>query len=217
MLVVKNEFRVVEVKYLVTPHLVQKFETKRAQIAFEMKKDFKDVKPILTFCPHDYQDIEWVRYNNFKPSGTNGKGWYCTNDSAVTSTYISKRNEILLCLVLPGKSAKVSKADSATLQAGTHSSVTSDGLHVKVYDMDQVLPYYIIKYEKPTVLQNQSNFNSSAPSVVQGIKLLDEEWKSMEVDAKADKFINDCMEFYQETLKKKVCTYFESITNIFAG
>jgi hypothetical protein len=77
---------------------------------------------------------------------------------------------------------------------------SSNGKELIIFNSDMILPYYIVKYEK--ISNQQINFNYANPNI-HGIKSLDEEWKSIEDDAKADKFMNDCKKFYQTTLVKK--------------
>lgn len=101
----------------------------------------------------------------------------------------------MLCLVLLGKPLKKNSGNvvnASKPSGGYHSVISHDNLECKIWDENQILPYYIVSYETPQTRYQQGS-----------IKHLDEEWKIMETDAKADKFMDDVKKFYQESLKKK--------------
>ena len=85
--------------------------------------------------------------------------------------------ELLFCLILTGNSLK--KNSTSTENDWT------------IYDDNHILPYYIVKFDSV----QQVNYQQQ--------KLLDDEWKDMEGDAKVDKLMDDAQQYYHDALKKK--------------
>jgi hypothetical protein len=209
LLQVKNAYRVIEVKYIVTPYLIRKFEQRRSQMAFAMGKKYRDVKPILAFhgVP-DGDEIDWIILNNIRNVETEGAYFY--SDHTYAQKFIQgEGGRIMLFLVLTGRATQVN--DGTLKSSDMHQRQIDDlkktmkgdclesrgGKEHMVFDSDLIIPYYVVKYEKPTQVNNVNQQNPH------GIKRLDEEWKNIEIDAKADKFMDDCKKFYQQTLVTK--------------
>ncbi|KAG2377330.1 hypothetical protein C9374_009241 [Naegleria lovaniensis] len=197
----KSQFKVTEVKYIVTSWLVKAFEQARHNIAYDMDTKYSQVKPILTFMDiEDYSDdnIDWICKNNVKTSAP----YVFTNSPTHASPVITKEKKIMLFLVLPGRTgskdyAKM-KATNINELKSNHSLKSSDGMSFVLFNKDLILPYYIVTYETST--QTTVNYNYNNPQNPYGVVRLDEEWKNIEANAQADKFMNDVKEFYQKAL-----------------
>jgi hypothetical protein len=185
----KNALRVTEVKYICCPNSVKKFELARAEIAHDLKKDFKQVKPILTFAKVvSNDDFKYISENNLPFSKD---GYLFSEDPNYAGDYVSNEKKLVLFLVLPGKGYKSKNVDKEGPRNGYHSIVSEDGLYCKVFSLDQILPYYIVSYGPPVQIQTQQ------------LKLLDEQFVDMQKDAVDDKFMDETKRFYQESLLKK--------------
>jgi hypothetical protein len=200
LLQTKNSYRVTEVKYIVTPYLTRKFEQQRAQIAHARGKKFRDEKPILAFHGMHESEIEWVTLNNIRNVD---QGVLFTSEPADATRYFdTKGGSLMLFLLLPGATKSVNnlgtqKWSSYARQGGFDSLVNNNGTEHVVFNPDLILPYYIVKYEPAT--PQQYNYQQQQGT----IKRLDEEWNNIESEAKADKFMDDCKKFYQQTLVHK--------------
>jgi len=178
LLVNKSSHTVTEVKYIVSPDLIHRFERNRAQMAFEAKKKFKDFKPILAFAPiADDSDDNLLRiaregYDRNKPIN------FFYEPSQVSSHIKNGENQkLILSLVL------------APHQVNQFTSFT-------VTNTELVLPYYIVQYSSR--LNAQMTYQQPTPA-----KGLHDEWQTFEHEAKADKFIDDVQKFYQQALLQK--------------
>ncbi|EFC36266.1 predicted protein [Naegleria gruberi] len=199
LLTTKTQFRITEVKYVVTPGLVKQFEASRHNLAYDLNTKYPEVKPILTFMDiSDYSDdnIDWICKNGVR--NNSGKPYVFTNLAAQANAVIAKNTKIMLFLVLPGRSAvrdlnKLQNADISSLGAN-HSLRTSDSMNHAVFNNELILPYYVVSYSN-----SQTTYNPQT-GTVQGVVRLDEEWKHIEANAQADKFMNDVKEFYQKAL-----------------
>eukprot|EP01080_Neovahlkampfia_damariscottae_P012567 gene12567-6387_t len=176
-------YSVTKVRYICQPFLVKQFERKRAEIAVNLGITYKENKPILAYAPIPSKKIMEIVDKGFH-NGKNGTK-FSMKSSDFTHSMKNTPDDILFCLVLLGKSSKNG------YQSGCNSS-TSQNQWI-VYDDDQILPYYIVTFDKPQYQLNQG--------IAQ--KLLDDEWKDMEGDAKVDKQMDDTQKYYQEALKKK--------------
>lgn len=173
MLVTKTSHKVTEVKYIVSPPLINTFERRRAEMAFHKKVKFKDLKPILAFANVQYNDdkIKEIAENGFKAPVK------FTYSPQTASSIIGSSSKVMFFLVLAP--AQVDKFGDFTIS-----------------DTELILPYYIVHYiPMQTVYNNPSDPNS--------VKGLHQEWENFEKEAKADKFMDDVKKFYQQTLIQK--------------
>ena len=83
-----------------------------------------------------------------------GRGIYVTPNPKLSSCY-SSDNYLFVCVVLPGKSYKVScmeddesKFWGSNLQRGHDSHISDDGSQIVLFHEGQVLPCYILHYRK---------------------------------------------------------------------
>jgi len=182
----KNALRVTEVKYLVQPPLVKQFEMRRAEMAHNLKKDYKEIKPVLTYSKIESNDD----FKSIIEDGIKFKDELLFCDSpGFAEEFINKNSKLVLFLVLPGKAYKSNNVKNEKKKSGFDSIIDDTGSYIKVFSEDQVLPYYIVTYGQPTSIQQN--------------KLLDEQWKVMEKDAVDDRFMDDAKKFYQQSLTKK--------------
>jgi hypothetical protein len=182
-----GNYSVTKVRYICQPYLVKQFERRRAEMAVDMKISYKQNKPILTYLPMAANKI-----NEFIDKGDlqNGYSFTMSPDNFLNSVGKTLPTDILFCLVLLGRTNKTN-SNFKSKPDMYDSTQSYDQLNCKVFDMAQVLPYYIVTFGDPIVFNPQKQ------------KLLDDEWKNMEGDAKADFVMNDVQKFYQESLKKK--------------
>jgi hypothetical protein len=173
----------------------------------------------------DDTEIDWIVLNNIRD--VDSKGAYFYNNPDYANNFIKgDSGRIMFFLVLNGQYTSVSdgtfKSTNHNIEGlkkkmGTGTCLqTSGSQEILVFDNRLILPYYIVKYERFT---GQQVYNSGST----GVTRLDEEWKNIEIDAKADKFMNDVKEFYQATLisenkaKKEGTVKVEPLTPISAG
>jgi hypothetical protein len=194
-------YKVTEVKYIVTPYIVREFEQARTQLALMLNKPYRDVKPILAFTDVKDNDIDLVVLNNLKDVWTNG-AYFCNHSSYARDFITGDSGRLMFFLVLTGKPTTVERNSFAPNNKGQEEKLKNKigsgtclqaGDATLVFDVRYILPYYIVKYEKINCNYNQNR----------KIVRLDEEWKNIEIDAKADKFMNDVKEFYQRTLQNQ--------------
>jgi predicted DNA-binding protein (UPF0251 family) len=211
---VKNVYRVTEVKYVVTPYLVQDFELARHDVAHTMRKTFKETKPLLLFHGLDNveDEIEWVTQNNIR--NVEEKGAFFANDATYASNFITgESGRIMFFLVLTGIAtnatftSKNNNVNQLKNKLGSAHTLKNDEQYL-VFDKKLILPYYIVKYER--FVPNVNHYDSGTTGVVR----LDEEWKNIEVSAKADKFMNDVKQFYQQTLMSENKNKLEGVKKI---
>jgi hypothetical protein len=182
-----GNYSVTKVRYICQPYLVKQFERKRAEMAADMKITYKKNKPILTYLP-----IAADKINEYIDKGDIKLGNTFTMNPDIFYKTVEKNlpTDILFCLVLLGRTNQTNSNHSKKVDY-YDSTQTFDKLNCSVFDFAQILPYYIVTFGNPVVVNYQHQ------------KLLDDEWVNMEGDAKADLVMNDAQKFYQDALKKK--------------
>lgn len=201
-----------EVQYIVTPHLVRQFQMRRSELAYAMNKKVEDVVPeLMTLADHGHrtrakttEELTWIAQNGFRDMASQGVD--LSNDCTCTSDYLlSEPHHALICLVLCSDEIN-------TALRGISSQKTSERIGTKwrIFDPACVLPYYIVKYSANNNNNNQYQYQHHVATTVANEekkcvrkRLLDEEFQVMEEEAKADKFMHEARQFYQESLQKR--------------
>lgn len=181
----KASHKVNEVKYIVSPALIGRFERRRAQMAYEMHKKFQDLKPILAFAPlKDCSDDAIMRVARDGYDRKTPIRFMYDHSDVAAHIRVGVDQKLILSLVLAPK------------QVDTFTSFT-------VTDTELVLPYYIVQYSHTSGINQTTNSNYIASPPQAPAKGLHEEWDTIQKEAQADKFIDDVQRFYQQALLQK--------------
>ncbi|KAL0477116.1 DNA ligase [Acrasis kona] len=172
---IKTSSVVNEVKYIVSPNLIRNFELKRYEVAHFYGKHVKSVKPYLMYASVDVDEnnIKWICENNVR-AAHNRPVTFSYDPAFISEDIEKKKNKGRMIMCLV-------LCPGDEIKSGC----------CKVYDSKCVLPFYIVSYSKIVQV--------GAP-VKEGI---DEDWRNVEKNAKADKFMDDCMKFYVHTLANR--------------
>eukprot|EP01084_Bolivina_argentea_P286661 491780_1 len=149
-----------EVEFVINPKLIKKFEAKKKQMMTKNVCKESDLNVILAWHGTNTGNIENIVKNNFdlsklgvnkKNKGYYGAGIYFSEFARISNVY---GDGLLLCKVILGKEYQMQFGKpeiGRTLEPGYDSHVAvkpnSDyGREVCVFDVDQILPCYIVKY-----------------------------------------------------------------------
>jgi len=151
-----------EVEYVINPSLITRFERKKQALMDKYEyTDESQLNIVLAWHGTKRKNIDSIVENNFDlnrlsvnsgDTGWYGCGIYFSEYASISSGY---GDGLLLCKVILGKSYRMSTAHKQTgrgLQAGFDShlvvgdSHSQYGQEIVIFDVDQILPCYIIKY-----------------------------------------------------------------------
>jgi len=153
-------YEVLSVDYYVNPILISKYELIEAKMSAKYATG-NESKPILAFHGTKLENIPNIVQANFKLSklasntgnrGAYGAGIYFSEFPEVSIGY-GNTGRLLLCRVLPGKSYDCkSQMLGQSLQAGYDShrhmaDAEGRGKELVIFDVDQILPCYVINYK----------------------------------------------------------------------
>eukprot|EP01114_Cavostelium_apophysatum_P021747 TRINITY_DN7671_c0_g1_i1.p1 TRINITY_DN7671_c0_g1~~TRINITY_DN7671_c0_g1_i1.p1 ORF type:complete len:605 (+),score=132.91 TRINITY_DN7671_c0_g1_i1:31-1845(+) len=151
-----SKYEVTKVEYIVNPLLYRKFQARRLKLAENM--EWQDTKPILCFHGTNDKNIDSIVKNNFDMErigkntgnmGVFGKGIYFSESPSYSMGYVGGGTRIMLCQVLIGRSYKTGGCMGASLQKGYDSHISTCGNEIVIYDVDSILPSYIVHYKIP--------------------------------------------------------------------
>eukprot|EP01083_Nonionella_stella_P131008 397757_1 len=153
-----------EVEYIYNPKLIQKFETKKKALMTKNNCTKNELNIVLAWHGTSAANLDGIVENNFSlaklgastgDKGYYGAGIYFSEFANVSQGY---GDALLLCKVMLGKeyqmNAANSRQDGRALEVGYDSHVVVNGIgsnnqygqEVVIYDVDQVLPCYIVKH-----------------------------------------------------------------------
>jgi len=153
------DYEVQSVDYYLNPVLIQKYELMQAKLKAKYPSG-SDSLPILAFHGTKLENIPNIVQANFDlaklASNTGDRGYYGAgiyfSEFPEVSISYGDTGRLLLCRVLPGKSYDCSNTMlGQSLQAGYDSHrVSADaeghGQELVIFDVDQILPCYVINY-----------------------------------------------------------------------
>eukprot|EP00483_Globobulimina_turgida_P011693 UN11715 len=151
---------ITEVEYIINPKLIKKFDAKKKKIMVKNACKESDLNIILAWHGTAQSNLETIVKNNFdlsklgdnkKNKGYYGCGIYFSEFARISNVY---GDGLLLCKVILGKEfmMKFGKPEiGRTLEPGydSHVAVKNNskyGREVCIFDADQILPCYIVKY-----------------------------------------------------------------------
>eukprot|EP01083_Nonionella_stella_P300962 1030115_1 len=150
-----------EVEYIYNPKLIQKFETKKKALMTKNKCTKNELNIVLAWHGTSAANLDSIVENNFTLEklgahtgnrGAYGAGIYFSEFANVSQAY---GDGLILCKVMLGKEYQMNAANGQlgrALEVGCDSHVVVNGSNnqygqeVVIYDVDQVLPCYIVKY-----------------------------------------------------------------------
>ncbi len=150
----KKSLQIESVDYYINPPLVRKFSNKCTQ--FKAKYgDVPEGNYVLAFHGTDSTNINGIVKENFRVDkiarSMYGKGFYFSEDLNISVGY---GNNLLLCQILPGRSYICPGPQAgAKCMPGYDSHVDETdskdrGQRIAIFDPDQILPCYFIKYKQ---------------------------------------------------------------------
>jgi hypothetical protein len=152
--------KVIQVDYIVQPEFIQKFHQCRLDLAKRHGFLPESMKPLLLFHGTSDANMENIIKTNFlrdkigstTDMGYYGKGFYFSEHASMSISYSRGNPHLLVCLVFVGKAHKMDQVIvGCAKQEGYDSHVSPDGCsEVIIFEPDQVLPCYKIKYEATT-------------------------------------------------------------------
>lgn len=144
--------KVTKVEYVINPKLMAKFQKRRLEMAQEV--DWEQTKPILCFHGTREENIPNIIENNFNldhvgsttDAGFFGAGIYFSELPSISMSYAGGA-KFLLCQVLVGQTYKMPKVQMGCgLKPGYHSHSSPCGSEIVIFNMDQILPTYIVHF-----------------------------------------------------------------------
>ena len=139
-----------KVIYVINPKLIKSFINKKNELK---NKCNNNLNIILAWHGTSKNNLDDIVENNFNMSiigrGSYGKGIYFSEYANISQGY---GDGLLLCKVILGKSYKMKKtAPGIGLKKGYHSHIVHNssqkyGDEIVIFDVNQILPCYIVKY-----------------------------------------------------------------------
>jgi len=152
---------ITEVQYVINPPLIKKFQAKKKQLMAKHKCKENGLNIILAWHGTAAANVQNIVTNNFSLAklgahtgnkGAYGAGIYFSEFAKVSGAY---GDGLMLCKVILGKQYQMTTAQAQvgrSLEPGYDSHVVVSGAtskygqEVVIFDVDQILPCYIIKY-----------------------------------------------------------------------
>ncbi|EFC37136.1 PARP domain-containing protein [Naegleria gruberi] len=150
-------FTLNEVTYVCNPYNLKKFNEKKRELAKRHNFMLDSMKPLILFHGNRLEsNYDSIMKTNFSISkvGSNtgnlgyyGKGVYFSSIPSYSAAYAGT-NILLVCLVFTGKAYPLQQITmGCPRQEGYDSHTSPDGYsEVVIFDEDQILPIYKIKY-----------------------------------------------------------------------
>lgn len=155
-----GSYRITNVEYIVNPELVAKFNQCKIDLAQKHGFLVESMKPLLLFHGTSETNMESIIKTNFllekvgstTDMGWYGKGFYFSEYPGTSIAYSRGNPYLLICLVLIGKAHRMAQVQTGCAKVeGYDSHVSPDGsAEVIIFNPDQVLPCYKVKYEMST-------------------------------------------------------------------
>ncbi len=148
-----QQYKVVSVDYYISPPLLARFDQQQARFERKYGPGSTESKFVLGFHGTNPQNIDPIVRNNFDVSKVStcahGRGLYFSEFPDVSMGYARGAQQLLLCKLLPGKSADVSGVGMTPLKADSHrvnKDAQGRGWAIVIDNSDQILPCYVITY-----------------------------------------------------------------------
>ncbi len=148
-----RSYSVKQIEYYVNPKLEKRFEKKKKE--YDERYGPKGHESRLVFHGTLAASIDSIMTGGFRldrvgsatDSGWYGAGIYFSEQTAMSINYDKSGQRLILCQCLLGKPAIVTaRCDGRPVKEGFTSHIVGDGAEIVMFDMDAILPTYIVHY-----------------------------------------------------------------------
>jgi hypothetical protein len=147
--------RITKIEYYVDPKLERGFEKKKREYDDRFGPQAHETR--LVFHGTRSDSVDSIMHGGFRlekvgsatDSGWYGAGIYFSEQTAYSIAYDKADGRLILCQLLLGKPAQLTanqRCDGKPVKDGFTSHVVNDGAEIVMFDMDAVLPTYIVHY-----------------------------------------------------------------------